>query len=188
MKKLDDLEIIESVKRGNVSDYSLIIDRYKHKAFSMIFRMLKNRLDAEEVLQDCFVKGYNSLKSFKGGAKFSTWFYRIVYNTTLSRIGSKRRKIEETMLSIGEELDFEDIDSDVSGSKKETKELLNKLIEKLPTNYSAVINLFYLEEMSCEEISEIMNTTIPNIKVLLHRSRAALKKMIKENDLEEELR
>lgn len=188
MKKLDDHEIIESVKRGNTSDYSLIIDRYKQKAFSIICRMLKNRMDAEEVLQDCFVKAYNNLKSFKGDAQFSTWFYRIVYNTTLSKLGIKKRQIEQSMLSIGEEIDIEDTLADTSGGKKATKELLNSLIAKLSPNYSMVVNLFYLEEMSCEEIADVMGTNTQNVKVLLHRSRAALKKLIKENDLEDELR
>ena len=92
MKKLSDWEIIESVKKGNQSDYSIIIDRYKNKAFSLLKRMLKNELDAEEVLQDCFVKAYNSLSKFKGDAKFSTWFYRIVYNTALTKLSSKKKK------------------------------------------------------------------------------------------------
>ena len=188
MKKLDDHEIIESVKRGNTSDYSLIIDRYKQKAFSMIFRMLKNRMDAEEVLQDCFVKAYNNIKSFKGDAQFSTWFYRIVYNTTLSKLGMKKRQIEQSKLSIGDELDIEDLEADTSGRKNAIKELVNTLVAKLPPNYSMVVNLFYMEEMSCEEIAEVMGTNTPNVKVLLHRSRTALKKLIKENNLEDELR
>jgi len=81
MKKLSDQQIIESVRDGNQSDYSIIVDRYKNKAFSLLKRMLKNEQDAEETLQDCFLKAYNSLNNFKGEAKFSTWFYRIVYNT-----------------------------------------------------------------------------------------------------------
>ena len=70
MKDLTDLEIIASVKRGNQSDYAIIIDRYKNKAFSLIKRMLKNELEAEEVLQDCFFKAYNALSSFRQEAKF----------------------------------------------------------------------------------------------------------------------
>jgi len=77
MKKLSDQQIIESVRDGNQSDYSIIVDRYKNKAFSLLNRMLRNEQDAEETLQDCFLKAYKSLNSFKGEAKFSTWFYRI---------------------------------------------------------------------------------------------------------------
>ena len=65
MKHLSDIEIIDSVLQGNANDYSLLISRYKHKAFSLLKRMLKNEMDAEEVLQDCFVKAFFALKSFK---------------------------------------------------------------------------------------------------------------------------
>jgi len=92
MNNLSDQEIIDSINRGNQSDYSIIVDRYKNKAFSLLMRMLKNQQDAEETLQDCFIKAYNSLGSFKGESKFSTWFYRIVYNTALTRLSSKKRK------------------------------------------------------------------------------------------------
>ncbi|MEJ2195170.1 MAG: sigma factor, partial [Ignavibacteriaceae bacterium] len=76
MVNLPDQEIIDSVRKGNEADYSIIVDRYKDKAFSLLKRMLKNEQDAEETLQDCFIKAYNSLNNFKGESKFSTWFYR----------------------------------------------------------------------------------------------------------------
>ena len=77
MKGLSDREIVDSVKKGNHSDYAILIDRYKNKAFSMLTRMLKNKMEAEEVLQDSFLKAFNGLKDFKGESKFSTWFYKI---------------------------------------------------------------------------------------------------------------
>jgi len=102
MRDISDLEIIESVRNGNISDYSLLIDKYKNRAFSMIKKMLKNEMDAEEVLQDSFLKAYSGLQNFRNEAKFSTWFYRIVYNTTLTRISVKKRKTENEMSSIDE--------------------------------------------------------------------------------------
>ena len=92
MKHLSDIEIIESIKRGNAADFSLLVNRYKDKAFSLLKRLLKNEMDAEEVLQDCFLKAFNSLKDFRQEAKFSTWFYRIVYNTGLTTIASQKKK------------------------------------------------------------------------------------------------
>ena len=80
MKNLTDIEIIESVQKGNAADFAILVDRYKNKAFSMLKRMLKNEQEAEEVLQDCFLKSFQSLNSFRGDAKFSTWFYKITYN------------------------------------------------------------------------------------------------------------
>jgi RNA polymerase sigma-70 factor (ECF subfamily) len=107
MRNLSDQEIIDSIRKGNDSDYSIIINRYKNKAFSMLKRMLKNEFESEEVLQDCFLKAYNSLGSFKGESKFSTWFYRIVYNSALTKLSSQKRKIESEMSSMEEHFHLE---------------------------------------------------------------------------------
>jgi RNA polymerase sigma-70 factor (ECF subfamily) len=187
MKKLSDQEIIDSVKLGNQSDYSIIVDRYKDKAFSLLKKMLKNDQDAEETLQDCFLKAYNSLSGFKGQAQFSTWFYRIVYNTALTKLSSKKRKTENEMSSVHEHFDLKsDYDYNVS-ERKDMSEIINELINKLPERHTAIINLFYLDEMSCEEISKVLNISLSNVKVMLHRSRNALRDIIIKNDLVEEL-
>jgi RNA polymerase sigma-70 factor (ECF subfamily) len=186
MKNLSDLEVIESVKKGNVSDYSIIIDRYKNKAFSLLNRMLKNSMEAEEVLQDCFIKAFNSLGGFREEAKFSTWFYRIVYNTALTKLSAKKRKIESEMSSIDEHINLESKLNIEGIEQKDIADTLQKLISELPSNYAAVITMFYLEGMSCEEISQAMNLSVSNVKVMLHRSRNALREAImKKNYLEE---
>ena len=187
MKHLSDLEIIDSVLQGNTNDFSLLIDRYKNKAFSLLKRMLKNEMDAEEVLQDCFVKSFFALKSFKREAKFSTWFYRIVFNSAVTKLSGKKRKIEQEMLSIDDEERPLNLSIHDNEFIKEKSELLNSAIAQLPENYAAVITLFYLESLSCEEISKIINTSVNNVKVLLHRSRTALKEVISQKHLEKEL-
>ncbi len=187
MKNLTDLEIIASVKRGNQADYAIIIGRYKNKAFSLIKRIIKNEMDAEEILQDCFLKAYNGLSSFKQESKFSTWFYRIVYNTVISRLSIKKRKIENEMSSLESHFNLE---SDYDFRIIENSDLsafINNVMEKLPINYSSVLNLFYLNEMTCEEISEVMNISVPNVKVMLYRSRNALRDLFIKNDLVREL-
>jgi len=188
MKKLTDSEIIESIKRGNQSDYSILVDRYKNKAFSLLKRMLKNNMEAEEVLQDSFLKAFQALSNFKGEAKFSTWFYRIVYNTALTKLSTKKRKIETEMVSID---DYEYLKSGVdiySNEKIDTAKMVNELINKLPEKKAAVVSMFYLDEMNCEEISGVMNLSVANVKVLLYRSRNILKEIIVKNNLVEELR
>jgi RNA polymerase sigma-70 factor (ECF subfamily) len=182
MRKLTDAEIIESVRKGNQSDFEILVDRYKNKAFSLLCNMLKDSMDAEEILQDSFLKAYYGLKNFKQEAKFSTWFYRIVYNTALTRLSVKKRKIEKEMISIDEVLEFSgDYNSDQT-EKKDLHEFVSELIEKLPANYASVITMFYLEELSCEEISEVTNLSVSNVKVLLHRSRNALKDIVLKNN------
>ena len=187
MKNLSDQEIIASVKKGNSSDYSIIINRYKNKAFTMLKRMLKNDFDAEEILQDCFLKAYNSIGSFKGESKFSSWFYRIVYNSALTKLSSQKRKIESEMISVEDnfnlvsEYNSDDID------KKDLKEFIHEIINKLPERYSAIITMFYLNEMSIEEISEVMQLSVSNVKVMLYRSRNALRDLILKSKLAKEL-
>ena len=187
MRNLSDQEIIDSVRKGNESDYSIIIDKYKNKAFSMLKRMLKNEFDAEEVLQDCFLKAFNSLGTFKGEAKFSTWFYRIVYNTALTRLSSKKRRTENEMSSVEEHFDLKSDYGSDEIEKKDVNQFIHDTISKLPERYSAIITMFYLNEMSIEEISEVMQITVSNVKVMLYRSRNSLRDLIMKSKLAEEL-
>ena len=182
-----DQEIIDSVRKGNEADYSIIVDRYKNKAFSLLKRMLKNDQDSEETLQDCFIKAYNSLNSFKGESKFSTWFYRIAYNTALTKLSSKKRKTENEMSSIDEHFNLTSDNDLVNSEKKDLNKFINDLVNQLPEKHATVINLFYLNEMSCEEISKVLSISVSNVKVMLHRSRNELKNHILENDLVEDL-
>jgi RNA polymerase sigma-70 factor (ECF subfamily) len=187
MKDISDSEIIESVKNGNHSDYSLLIDRYKNRAFSMLKKMLRNEMDAEEVLQDSFLKAYSGLKNFREEAKFSTWFYRIVYNTALTRISAKRRQTENEMSSIDDLPELKSNDDYESSEKKDVSKFISDTIEQLPPKYASVINLYYIDGMSCEEVSDVMNISVPNVKVILHRSRNALKDLLIERDYVKEI-
>ncbi len=187
MRELTDTEIIESVRKGNQSDFEILVDRYKNKAFSLLCNMLKDTMEAEEVLQDAFLKAYYGLKNFKQESKFSTWFYRIVYNTALTRLSAKKRKIEKEMTSIDEKLNIADDNDQNASEKKELSKFLDELIAKLPPNYASVITMFYLEEMSCEEIADVTDRSVSNVKVLLHRSRNALKDIVLRNNYTMEL-
>lgn len=183
MKELSDFEIIESVRKGNQSDFEILVNKYKNKAFSLLCNMLKDSMEAEEVLQDAFLKAYYGLKNFKYDAKFSTWFYRIVYNTALSRLSAKKRKIEKEMMSIDDEFEIEDKYVSADSENKDLNEFISVIINKLPGQYASVITMFYIEGMSCEEISEITNRSVSNVKVLLHRSRNLLRDIVLKNKL-----
>jgi len=187
MKNLTDVEIIESVKKGNQADYAVLIDRYKNKAFTMLKRMLKNDFDAEEVLMDCFLKAYNNLSTFKFESKFSTWFYRIVYNSALTKLSSAKRKIENEMSSI-DDLHFLQSSYNADDLVKEDLSLLvKKIVNELPPKNAAVISMFYLEEMSTEEIADILQISVSNVKVILYRSRNLLREIIEKRNLFQEV-
>ena len=187
MKNISDQDIINSVLEGNESDYSIIVDRYKNKAFSMLRRMLKSDFDAEEVLQDCFVKAYYSLKNFKGESKFSTWFYKIVYNTALTKLSLKRRKIESEMSSVEDHFNLESDYDFIDVEKKDLNDFILEIINKLPERYTAVISLYYLNEMSIEEISDVLKVSASNVKVMLYRARNSMRDLILNSKLAEEI-
>jgi RNA polymerase sigma-70 factor (ECF subfamily) len=187
MKNLTDVEIIESVKKGNQADYAVLIDRYKNKAFTMLKRMLKNDFEAEEILMDCFLKAYNNLNTFKFESKFSTWFYRIVYNSALTKLSSAKRKIENEMSSVD---DLKYLESNYNADdlvKEDLSILIKKIVNELPPKNAAVITMFYLEEMSTEEISEVLQISVSNVKVILHRSRNLLREIIEKRNLFQEV-
>ena len=187
MKKLSDIEIIESVKRGNEADFALLIDRYKDKAFSLLRRMLKNEMDAEETLQDCFLKAYNALQSFRQDAKFSTWFYKIVYNTALTVLSGRKRQVETSMSSIDDHYDLSDGDDEIYATSENREGYILKLVDKLPPRNALVIILFYIDGMSLNEVSQVLDLSLVNTKVILHRSRTALRDMLLKHNYQEEI-
>ncbi|AFN74992.1 putative RNA polymerase sigma-70 factor ECF subfamily [Melioribacter roseus P3M-2] len=187
MKNLSDIEIIESVKRGNDADFTLIVDRYKDKAFNLLKRMLKNDMDAEEALQDSFLKAFRYLTQFREEASFSTWFYRIVYNTALSVIASKKRKIEKEMASLEDMPELISYDREIYAKAENPEEYLMKLIDKLPVRNALVLILYYIDGLSLNEISRVMDISLVNAKVLLHRSRNILRDLLLKHNYQEEI-
>lgn len=187
MKNLTELEIIESVKKGNHGDFSLLIDIYKDRAFTLLKKMLKNEMDAEEALQDSFLKAFNSLAGFRNDSKFSTWFYRIVYNTALSIISSKKRKVQMEMSSVEDHFDLGDVDDEIYAKSENSNEYMLKIVDQLPVRNALVIILFYIDSLSLNEISKILNISLVNAKVLLHRSRNELRELIIMHNYQEEL-
>lgn len=180
-----DEEVVREILHGNDIHYKIIVDRYKDKAFALVFRMIKNNFDAEEILQEAFIKTYNSLGQFKFESKFSTWFYRIVYNSTLTFLRSRRQNITYDENTI-EELkknssDYEKIES------HDLNNFLCKIILKLPEKYSTVLTLFYINELSYEEISELSGSSLSSVKVDLFRARKLLRDIVQKNNYVKEL-
>ena len=187
MKNLTEEEILESVLKGNHGDFALLIDMYKDRAFTLLKKMLKNEMDAEEALQDSFMKVFNSLSTFKGDAKFSTWFYKIVYNTALTIISSKKRKIVMEMSSVEDHFDLGDEDNKIYSLAENHNEYIMKIVDRLPVRNALVIILFYIDGLSLHEISNVLGVSIVNAKVLLHRSRNALRELVLKHNYQEVL-
>ncbi|MFP4046252.1 MAG: RNA polymerase sigma factor [Bacteroidales bacterium] len=177
MSDFGDEYYIERILNGDQSSYALLVERYKNMVFTIAIRMLKNHELAEEVSQDAFLKAYKSLKQFQKKSKFSTWLYRIVYNQCISEL----RKQKQNTMSIDDEsssksvLNIEDTLNKTEGLENEDRKYyIEKALSYLPEDDRMIITLFYQNEMTTEEIANIVNLSVSNVKVKLYRSRNKL--------------
>src|SRR6476646_5238184 len=174
---LNDTEIISKVLSGDQQAYAALVNRYQSYVFTLALRFTKNREDAEEVSQDIFVKAYRSLADFKGTAKFSTWLYTIVNTTCITFLRKKRLDVK----SLDDERTFEVADNQDSGfranqvEQKSRLNMVNQAIALLSPDDAEIITLFYKNEQSLEEISQILGVEVNTAKVRLHRARTRLK-------------
>lgn len=183
MASNNDQVYIDKVLNGDLSAYSKLVDHHKDMAFSIALKIVRIREDAEEIVQDAFIKAYQKLSSFRKDAKFSTWLYRIVYNAAISH--TRKRRLESTELTPGtiENYSVDEISEGVNQmDKKQQAKLVNKLIDQLPALEFTLINLYYRQELSIDEISGITDLSASNVKVKLYRIRKAM-----FHDIEKEL-
>ena len=176
-KKADEYYIREILK-GDSGSFSQLVDRYSHMAFSLSMRLLNQREDAEESAQDSFIKAYNSLSSFQSSSSFKTWFFRIVYNTAISRLRMRKNlevKIEDIKIT-NEEVQYTE---NAIGrlSSEDRQKFLGIGLERLDPEERTLLNMYYYDDFSMDEISAIMGLTSSNVKVKIHRSR---KKLLQE--------
>jgi len=174
-----DIYYIERVLNGEIASFSHIVDRHKDHAFNLALKICGNREEAEEVTQDSFLKVYRSLKEFKMKSSFGTWLYRIVYNTSVSYIRSRKRGVLSLEDFPADATDFASISKTAEEAEDEYRSsLVNFALQKLNEDERGIISLFYYEGMNTEEISEITGISRPNIKVKLFRARQKLLEII----------
>lgn len=164
--------IIRRAREGDQAAFAVLVERYKNQAFSVALPIAGNREDAEEIAMDAFVKAWNALPSFKGEARFSTWLFRIVYNTAISF----RRKKRIDTVPMDEKLvdNYSEDDFSVGLQQLTTEEqiqLVKRVMATLPPDDAALMELFYHQQLSIEEISQITLLSVSNVKVKLHRIR-----------------
>ncbi|WP_411768185.1 RNA polymerase sigma factor [Winogradskyella sp. A3E31] len=171
----DENILIDAINNGDARAYAQLVDRYKDLVYTLAIRMLKNREEAEEVAQDTFIKVFKSLDRFKGDSKFSTWIYRVAYNTCLDNIKKNKKHINNVAIDEYTFNKLDTIDNALDNIiKEERSTLIKDCINKLPEDSSALLTLFYFEELSLEEISKIINVEANTVKVKLFRARKKL--------------
>lgn len=167
----DETHIIHRILKGETSLYEYFLDKYSQQVFILIIRIVENQEDAEELTQDTFLKAFEHLSSFKAESSFSTWIYRIAYNTAIS--ATRKRKQELIVMDSAMLMNISDqqIDDALNDESGERVGKLNKAIKKLDAEERALISLFYNEEKTIGEIALILGLTESNAKVKLHTNK-----------------
>ena len=178
--------LIKQTLNGNTLAFAQLVDMYKTMVFNIVVKVLKSREEAEECAQDVFIKIYQSLDSFKSEAKFSTWLYRIAFNTAISRARKKKVYITELNENITQEYTDDEIYTKFEQWNYEEQQIaIDRAINLLRADEPVMVTLFYLEEKSVEEVAFIAGLTKSNVKVKLHRARkklyAILNNLMKED-------
>lgn len=185
MDHRDDIFYISEVLRGNTASYSQLIDRHKDKVFNLAFRICSNREEAEEIAQDAFLKAYRSLKDFKGKSSFSTWLYRIAYNTAISLVRSKRKgilSIDDLPAGIVDSFDYSDSGEDEGADYRNY--VVNFSLQRISEEERGLITLYYFYDLDHEEISKITGISRSNIKVKMLRARRKIAEIIRKVEKE----
>lgn len=176
----NDQYYIDQIIKGDTQAFAPLVDRYKNLVYTLALRMVKNTDEAEEAAQDTFVKVFRSLEKFKGESKFSTWIYRVAYNTCLDRI----KKYKTAPLEIA-------IDDYGTRQLRATENVLDTLadeerhravqecLQQLPGEDAFLLTLYYFEEQSLEEIAKIIGIKPNNVKIKLFRCRKKLGEILR---------
>ena len=168
---------IKKVLDGGTEDFRYFIQKYKDLAFSVAVSVVKNEFDAEEVVQEAFIKAFQNLKSFRGKSEFKTWFYRIVINEAFKRIQKEKNEILlPTDQNLPEVEDFTDTFKGMNADEQGI--LVNESLKKIPPQESLSLRLFYLEGNTIKEITNLTGWSEANVKVILHRARKHLLEVV----------
>lgn len=171
--------------KGDQRAFAELVELYQDKLFHMAYRMLNNRQEAEDVVQDTFLRVYKNLERFDETHKFSTWIYRIATNLCIDRL----RKRKPTYSLDAESQDYEGLDGysmipsdnrtpELELILSDTQRIIHQAMESLPPKYKSVMMLRYIQDLSLQEIGDILGVPVTTIKTRVHRGREFLRKKL----------
>lgn len=181
MEKKEETQYIKQILNGETELYAYFLDRYSRPVFSLVVQIVSSTQDAEELVQDVFLKAFNSLHTYRGDSAFSTWLHRIAYNVS---IGATRKRKQE--FAYIDEKAIDNVPDETADSllfPTDDEERIAKLmqaIDRLKAEERALITFFYYQEKSIEEIAVITKISAANVKVRLHRIRKKLYVILNE--------
>lgn len=180
--------MVAAAREGQQEAYAEIVERYSGTVYNLALRLMKDPHEAEEVLQETFISAFRALPRFEGRSQLSTWLYRIGYNAALMRLRKRRPRTESldepATTENGDQVPRQLVDwgsvPDALLLNRELRTVLNQALATLPATLSSVFVLRDIEGLSTAETAEVLSLTETNVKVRLHRARAALRERLTE--------
>lgn len=180
-----DVRLAKLARKGDQRAFAEIVGLYKDKIFHLAYRMLNNRHEAEDIVQETFLRVYKSLDRYDENQKFSTWIYRIGTNLCIDRLRKRKPSYSlDADMNDQEGMDgYSMIPSDDRTPESEmliseTQRIIHQAIESLPAKYKTIMILRYIQDMSLQEISDVLDLPVTTIKTRVHRGREYLRKKL----------
>lgn len=184
---MNEIELIQGLRNSDEAAFQYLVKTYQDLVFNTSIGIVQNAEDAEDVAQEVFIQVYRSIHKFKGESKLSTWLYRIATTRSLDLLRSKKSKKRfgymQRLFGDGNEPLHELPDFNHPGvamDRKENAAKLFKAIAKLPENQKIAFTLHKLEDLSYQEVSEVMQTSVPAVESLMHRAKQNLRKILEK--------
>jgi RNA polymerase sigma factor (sigma-70 family) len=179
---IEESELVHCARKGDLNAYDQLVQRYQERIYATVYHMTSNHEDANDLTQEAFIKGYQALKSFKGGSSFYTWVYRIAVNKTINFLKQRKNRAQMSL----NDLDFNaEHDPDLvalisdknprrEAGLSELQEKLNEGMQKLSEPHRLVVTLHDVQGLSHEEIAKIMGCNIGTVRSRLFYARQQL--------------
>jgi RNA polymerase sigma-70 factor, ECF subfamily len=178
----DDVQLVAASKGGDQDAFAQLVQRYQRRVFNLVYRMLQQYEEANETTQETFLAAWQGLPAFRGDARFATWLYRIAYNCSLKQL-EQRKRDKALQVALEAEQDNAKL-TDTEMDVRDRQALVREHLSHLPAKYRIVLILRHLQDMTYEEMAEILTMPIGTIKTHLFRARNLLKERLQALDRE----
>lgn len=180
-----DYELIDNSISGDEDAFGILMGRYENSLYGLIFKMVRNHEETQDLVQEAFIKSYKALESFNKQYSFSTWLFKIASNNCIDHL--RKRRLKTTSIdapiptedgSLSQDLPDNSYSPEKDSLRNELFSSVNSIIDELPEKYKVVINLRHKEDQSYEEIAMALDIPIGTVKARIFRAREILKKSI----------
>jgi len=169
-----DLDLVTRTKKGEITAFDELVRRNERVVYNLSYRFMRDPNLAEDMAQEAFLKAFRLLKGFRGDCSFSTWLYRVTCSVCLTELNRRKKRNEVELVPSHADRATSSLDYN------DTHEIVRRCVTKLPERYASIVTMYYLEEISYEEIADTMNIPMGTLKTWMHRARHQLKKIVEK--------